>query len=96
MAQRMLRLTHLHTSVLSRTKTGNMSLASEAGAIGHDDGDFAMELANGSSPPKASAHAGRGQKGDVDWDMLNQGIVVTHEVEITYSQEEMIEKIIGF
>lgn len=83
-------------------KSGNMSLASDSrDALGDsDDRNLTLELGNapGKKPAKSSAHAQRGDHGSVDWGMLNsgKGIVVTKEVHVTYTEEERIERVIGF
>lgn len=77
-----------------------------------DDNDLSLELGDGPRGVKSSAHAAssgpcRGDRGGagggsrhmhdgVDSGMLNKGIVVTNEVTVTYTQEERIERIIGF
>lgn len=78
----------------SRTrKTGNMSLASVT-----DEAEMGLELGDGARGVKSSAHAAHGGRrhGSVDARMLDKGIVVTNEVTVTYTQEERIERIIGF
>lgn len=80
--------------MISRSrKTGNLSLGSVA-----DDNDLGIELGKDPRGASNSAHAEPGQRNNssVDFGMLNKGIVVTNEVTITYTQEERIEKIIGF
>lgn len=93
------RLRRLPSEVLSRSrtrKTGNMSLSSVT-----DETDLGLELGDGPRGVKSSAHAasghgGRHAHGGLDSSMLNKGIVVTNEVTVTYTQEERIERIIGF
>lgn len=69
-----------------------MSLASAT-----DEADLGLELGDGPRGVKSSAHAASGRRhGSVDTGMLKKGIVVTNEVTVTYTQEERIERIIGF
>lgn len=105
--QRLLdRFRRLPSTVLSRgtRKTGNMSLTS---LTGHDEGGelgLGLELGDGPRGVKSSAHAasaprprhGTADSAGLDAGMLNKGIVVTNEVTVTYTQEERIERIIGF
>lgn len=81
--------------MISRSrKTGNMSLAS----VVEDSDDLGIELGKDPRGATNSAHAAPNHKhnSSIDFGMLNKGIVVTNEVTITYTQEERIEKIIGF
>lgn len=102
--QRLLdRFRRLPSTMLSRgtRKTGNMSLTS---LTGHDEGELGLSLELGDGPRgvKSSAHAASTPRrhgtadSAVDAGMLNKGIVVTNEVTVTYTQEERIERIIGF
>lgn len=107
MAQKVegLGLTRLSDTVLRRSKTtGNMSLASETDCRDHE---MVMELGNRGHGGRSVAHIvpvstkgrkrdGNGGRDSEDCGMLNKGIVVTNEVTITYTQEQMIERIIGF
>lgn len=94
LANRLARLTRLPSTMLSRSRqSGQMSLNSTS-----EDHDLGMELVKGSGARagKSSARAERQRNNSVESGMLTKGIVVTNEVTITYTQEERIERIIGF
>lgn len=93
-----LRMERLGSTMLGRSslKGGNLSLRSESREPDYDDRNLELGSAPGSRPAKSSAHAGRGENGSVDWRMLNEGIVVTKEVSVTYTEEERIQRVIGF
>ncbi|KAF3768857.1 hypothetical protein M406DRAFT_71826 [Cryphonectria parasitica EP155] len=89
LSQRMGRLSSFSTDVLTRSKTRNMSLTS-------DDADYGWELTNSAFAARTGVRASPTQEDNTDWGELNRAIVVTKEVHVEYSQEERIERIIGF
>lgn len=91
--------------MLGRPHDGrNMSLSSDCldpSSSSRSESGLNLELqlgnAPGKPPAKNSAHAGRvARSSDVDWGMLSKGIVVTKEVSVTYTEEERIQRVIGF
>lgn len=92
------RMARLGTTMLGRSR-GGMTLTSECRDTTNDDEvELNLELGNapGRPPAKSSAQAGRGEGGSVDWGMMNKGIMVTKEVTVTYTEEERIQRVIGF
>lgn len=91
----------LGSTVLGRSK-GGLTLTSDCrdGSNGTNDDEIGLNLEMGVNPgrsaAKSSVQAGRGENGSVDWGMMNQGIMVTKEVTVTYTEEERIERVIGF
>lgn len=62
------------------------------------DNDLSLELVKGSAARggQSSAHAARRTNESVESGLMTKGIIVTNEVTITYTQEERIERVIGF
>lgn len=95
-----LRMSRLGSTVLGRSHNGrSMSLRSDCQDPNSDERGLNLELgtAPGHPPCKNIAHAGRaGGNSSVDWGMMSKGIVVTKEVSVVYSEEERIQRVIGF
>lgn len=92
------RMARLSSTLLGRSK-GGMTLTSECrDGTNDDEVGLNLELGNapGRPPAKSSAQAGRGENSSVDWGTMNKGIMVTKEVTVTYTEEERIQRVIGF
>lgn len=97
-------MARLGSTVLGRSNKGGMTLSSECrdGSHGLNDDEVGLNLelelgnAPGRPPAKSSAQAGRGETSGVDWGTMNKGIMVTKEVTVTYTEEERIQRVIGF
>ncbi|KAK2604789.1 hypothetical protein N8I77_007689 [Diaporthe amygdali] len=94
MSDRMARISRLQSTVLGRSKTG-VSMTSDSRGL-TDDTEMVLEL--GTAPPtKARVEVAPDEvKAMTDPWMENQGIVVTTDIKIEVSQEDRIERIIGF
>lgn len=96
------KMAQLGSTVLGRSNKGGMTLSSECrdGSHGTNDDEIGLNLelgtAPGRIPAKSSAQAGRGETSSVDWGTMNKGIMVTKEVSVTYTEEERIQRVIGF
>lgn len=90
----MARISRLQSTVLGRSKTG-VSMTSDSRGL-TDDTEMVLEL--GTAPPtKARVEVAPDEvKAMTDPWMENQGIVVTTDIKIEVSQEDRIERIIGF
>lgn len=94
MADRMARISRLQSTVLGRSKTG-VSMTSDSRGL-TDDTEMALELGAG-IPTKARVEvAPNEQKVVTDPWMENQGIMVTTDIKVEVSQEDRIERVIGF
>lgn len=96
------KMARLGSTVLGRSNKGGVTLNSECrdGSRGTNDDEIRLNLelgtAPGRPPAKSSAQAERGETSSVDWGTMNKGIMVTKEVTVTYTEEERIQRVIGF
>jgi hypothetical protein len=90
----MTRISRLQSTVLGRTKTGASTTSDSRGLT--DDTETALELGTG-IPIKACVEVAPNEHKPVTdpW-MENQGIMVTTELKVEVSQEDRIERVIGF
>ncbi|KAL2282576.1 hypothetical protein FJTKL_10441 [Diaporthe vaccinii] len=94
MSDRMARISRLQSTVLGRSKTG-VSMTSDSRGL-TDDTEPALELGAG-IPTKARVEVVPDeQKTITDPWMEGQGIVVTTDIKVEVSQEDRIERVIGF
>lgn len=94
MSDRMARISRLQSTVLGRSKTG-VSMTSDSRGL-TDDTEMALELGAG-IPNKARVEVVPDEhKVVTDPWMENQGIVVTTDIKVEVSQEDRIERVIGF
>lgn len=95
MSERMGRLSRLQTS-LGRSKTGAMSPTSDSRGLTMDEHDVGFELGSSATAhceSKASQSSARPVEDP--WGQKN-AILVTTEVTLTVTQEERIERVLGF
>lgn len=98
------KMAQLGSTVLGRSNKGGMTLNSECrdGSHGTNDDEIELNLelelnkAPGRPAPKTHTQARRGEGSSVDWGSMNKGIMVTKEVTVTYTEEERIQRVIGF
>lgn len=94
MSDRMARISRLNSTVLGRSKTG-VSMTSDSRGL-TDDTEMALELGAGIPTKSHVEVAPNEQKVVTDPWMENQGIIVTTDIKVEVSQEDRIERVIGF
>lgn len=95
MSERLSKLSRIHTS-LGRSRTGASSPTSDSRGL--TDESEGLELGIG-PPTRVHVESGKGhlRHSSSPWlQMGKDGIVVTKEVTLTVTQEERIERVIGF